>query len=222
MELEKKYTVAKIGVLALLAVCVLLGAALLKDKDEPIRIDDLSAPAMPKGLESFSKSFSKEFKQGQDQAFDMLDKFFDEGFFKDNSDPFQKMEQMRRDIHKKLEKGLQGSFDDSWDDWYDARFTGHDSFSMSMEDKAHAYEYKISIPNRSSQDLKVDVTKDGIQISGTLNKVVEKKNADGEVTARQEVASTVSQRFSLPDDANYGSAKITNGDDQIIITVPKV
>ena len=96
--------------MALLVVCVLLGAALLKDKDEPIRIDDLSAPAMPKSLESFSKSFSKEFKQGQDQAFDMLDKFFDEGFFKDNSDPFQKMEQMRRDIHKKLRERTAGPF----------------------------------------------------------------------------------------------------------------
>ena len=222
MELQKKYTLAKVGIAVLLVVCVGFGAALFKKQDEPIRLGDLSAPQLPKSLESFSKSFSKEFKQGQDQAFDMLDKFFDEGFFKDNSDPFKQMEQMRRDIHKKLEKGLQGSFDDSWSDWYDARFTGHDSFTMSMEDKAHAYEYKISIPNRSSQDLKVDVSKDGIQVSGKLNKVVEKKNADGQVTARQEVSSSINQRFSLPVDANYGSAKITNGDDQIVITVPKV
>ncbi|MBI9075793.1 MAG: Hsp20 family protein [Desulfatibacillum sp.] len=222
MQLEKKYSMAKLGMAVLLVICVGLGVSLLRDKKDSTTLDVWKSASGTKSFESFPKSFAKEFKQGQNHAFDMLDKYFDDSFFKGYGKPFEEMEKMREELMNQMEKGMQGSFDNSWDDWYNSRFSGGGSISLNMEETAHSYVYRITIPNREEQSLKVDVSKDGIKIEGKLNRKVVKTDGDGNVVSRQQVQSSVSQHFSLPSNADYAKAAITNSEDEIVIKIPKI
>lgn len=221
MELEKKYSMAKLALVVLCVVCVALGASLVRDRGSSGKNALWSGSDPAKSFEAFSESFSRQFQQGHDRSREMLDKFFDDGFFRDNKDPFEAMEKMRKELLGRMEKGVRESFDSSWDDWHGSRFSGGGSLSLDMEETGHSYIYRIAIPNREGRNLKVDVSEGGIRIEGKLERKREKKDSGGSVVARQEAQSSVSQHFSLPLNADYAKAEITNGEDEIVIKIPK-
>lgn len=205
---------AKVGIVVLAVICIGQAFAiyhLLKAEKEPLA-----------DMDDFSTHVFESFKQNQKKQWDDFDRFFDDRFFKREHDPFQAMERFKERAKRMMEDSFRGQFDQSWNSWFDSRF-GNDSaqIGINQEEEGDHYVITLTVKELDDHDLKIDIDADGISISGSYSKTVEKKDESGRVVSRQERRESLSRKFAIPEDADYKKADIQKEKDRVVIKLPK-
>jgi HSP20 family molecular chaperone IbpA len=177
-----------------------------------------------KNADDFSSFFHKKFKAENKNQWDRFDHFFNDDFFQNQNDPFGEMDIFHRNIEEMMEKTLRPSFRQSWDSWFDDRFFPYDDqINMQISETQDSYIVELTMPDGLQDNkLNVDITKENISIDGNFTKNIEKKDAEGKVIARNESRQSISQKFSIPENADFEKARIDQKADRIIITLPKI
>lgn len=222
MELQKKYRLAQIVIVGLCILSIAMGVALSRAQKESSL--PMEKEKMPKfdSFDSFFNSFNHRFQNDGRHSFDMLDQFFNDGFFAGKSDPFKEMERMQKQMKQEMDKSLRETFDSSWNSWFGNRFMGGDALDMNVYETKNAYVYRFTIPNLKEQKLDVNVSKEGITIQGDFTQNAEKMNPQRNVVARQEKHSSVYRNFPIPEDADVQKAEVNNQGGQIVVKVPRI
>ena len=173
-------------------------------------------------IEGFSSFMGKKLGNERRDTWGMFDKFFDEDFFHRASDPFGEMDRFRRRVENMMEKESKGLFQRSWDSWFSNRFLGTEGdMNIDTTENDDNYTVKIHIPNLKENKIDIRVDENGISIDGQYSQEVEKKDPKGNVVSKQELRRSVTRRLALPENAEYGKAKIENKKDKIVIVLPK-
>ncbi len=172
----------------------------------------------------FSSFVHKKFKEENKNQWDRFDNFFDDHFFLNNNDPFMVMDDFHQRMDEMMEEKLKPSFRHSWNSWFDDRFSLHsDKVEMQVSETKKNYIVELKMPiGVQDNELKIDINQKGISIEGDFKKILEKEDEHGNVIARTESRQSISQKFSLPDDADYENASIDQTKSKTIITLPKI
>ncbi|MBW1990430.1 MAG: Hsp20/alpha crystallin family protein [Deltaproteobacteria bacterium] len=219
MDLDKKYRFAKVAIVVLCLACVGLLVGLARSSDEKAATVPEFVPEF-KDLDSFSRSLAKQLEAQRREAFRMFDRFFGDEFFRDQAKPFKEMERLHQELMERMEESFRHYFDRHWDDWFDSRFT-QGGLRLERKNTGDAYVYRFTIPDAKEQKLDVEVSERWISIKGEFIQQLERKDSRGRVTARQEQRQTVAQSFSIPGDADYQRADISQKDGEIVVRIPR-
>jgi HSP20 family molecular chaperone IbpA len=216
MDRHKKHYVLFVVITVLAVVCLIQAVIIFHHPDrEPVSHDFQDG-------DSFSHFLTKKFKKETDDQWGFLDRFFSDDFFAKRNDPFTEMDEFHQRMNKMMNKNLKPSFENSWDAWFSNRFLGgNGNFEIRTEEKKDSYVITLEIPNLKDNKLNITIDEDGISIEGELTQIAERKDARGNVIARQEVHRSISQRFPIPHDADHEGAEIDNDGDRIKISLPK-
>ncbi len=176
-----------------------------------------------KNADDFSSFFHKKFNAENKNQWDRFDSFFNDDFFQNQNDPFGAMDIFHRNIEEIMKKSLRPSFRQSWDSWFDDRFFHYDDkIHMQISETQDSYIIEFTMPaGLQDNELNVDITKENISIDGNFTKIIEKKDADGKIIARNESRESISQKFPIPENADFEKASIDQKEDRIIISLPK-
>ena len=219
MEVTGKYRMLLILIAVLIIICVIEGIFIVKNSD----LKFFWGVNRDKDFDQFSYSLLDKFKQDKEENWDKFDRFFDDDFFKYRDDPFHDMERMQRQMQEMMEKEFKESFHDSWDGWFNRRFYRKtDDIKIKTEEKRDSYEIVIDIPNLEENKLNVSVDDTGIHIVAEVERIVEKKDSQGNIISSSKVHRKVDQTFPVPDNADYQNAQMAYKKNRVIITLPKL
>ena len=234
MRVNTKYRIAVTVIAMLCIACVALGAALYQtqsttgDKtdtvDEPAREGQATGE---KNFDAFFHNLDQQFQAERRQSFQLLDNFFNDDFFNNTEEPFQAMEKIHREMLNRMGKNLKGTFDNSWDAWFKDRFSdtgllpGDALLNERTEETKNAYIYHFTTPNLNGRKLNVQIDEQGITIQGDYIRQAGKTNDKDKVIARQELHSSIYERFPIPEGVDLDKAKIDNKDNEITVRLPK-
>ena len=210
MRVNTKYRIAVTVIAMLCIACVALGAALYQTQSTTgDKTDTVDEPAERR------------------QSFQLLDNFFNDDFFNNTEEPFQAMEKIHREMLNRMGKNLKGTFDNSWDAWFKDRFSdtgllpGDALLNERTEETKNAYIYHFTTPNLNGRKLNVQIDEQGITIQGDYIRQAGKTNDKDKVIARQELHSSIYERFPIPEGVDLDKAKIDNKDNEITVRLPK-
>ena len=82
----------------------------------------ITASNMPAELEKLPAEIDNKFNADVVSTGKMLDKYFNEDFFKTGMEPFKQMQAFHDRMIKKFEHETQNMFGKSWDNWYKQKF----------------------------------------------------------------------------------------------------
>jgi HSP20 family molecular chaperone IbpA len=217
MYRHKKHYVLFAVITVLAVVCLIQAVIIFLHEDRGRISGDF------RNGESFSHFLTEKFHKERDDQWDLLDRFFSDDFFAKRNDPFAEMDEFHQRMNRMMKESLRPSFQDSWDSWFNNRFLGGTGdVEIRTEEKKDSYVITLEIPNLKDNKLNITINEDGISIEGELTQIAERKDARGNVVARQEVHRSISQRFPIPHDADHEGAEIDNDGDRIKISLPKV
>lgn len=214
---DRKHNFWRLITVLLLVVCLIQGAVLFKF----LRPDVFKR--QPSGdVDAFSSFLNDKFRQEQKGSRDLFDRFFSDEFFTQKTDPFEEMEQMRRQMEKLMDNTVQNRFRDSWGGWFDDRFFGASSqITIDQEETGDSYVYTVTIPNLAENNIDIAIDGNGIVLSGEFSQAVERKDGNGHIIGKSEMRQCMSRTLSVPVDADIEKARIDNRKEKIIITLPK-
>ena len=212
---EKNHYGIKVAILLLVIICLVQGAVIYSlTKSTPHKFDTIS---------DFSSFIHDEFKKDNKQLWDNLDNYFDKDFFQKQPEPFVAMEKFHQDLEKMMDESFKNPFRHSWDSWITERFSGlDDTIDMTSKETKDSYIITFTMPDAKSNKLDINIDENGISLQGEVSKAVEKKDAKGNIIARNEMRQSLSQQFPLPPDADYKTAEIKNHDNKMVITIQKI
>jgi len=217
MDSRKRSYILSAVIIVLGVVCLIQAMIIFRNVD--------GGPISPdfRNGESFSHFLTEKFKKERDDQWGFLDRFFSDDFFAKRNDPFTEMDEFHQRMNRMMKKNLKPSFENSWGAWFSNRFLGgNGDVEIRTEEKKDSYVITLEIPNLKDNKLNIRINEDGISIQGELTQIAERKDARGNVIARQEVHRSISQRFPIPHDADHEGAQIDNDGDRIKISLPKV
>jgi HSP20 family molecular chaperone IbpA len=210
----KKHTGIK--VLSVLLIFVCFGQAIFiyylikKEPEKFVNADE------------FSSFVNKKFKDDSKNLWENYDKFFDENFFRKQTDPFAAMEQFHKRMEEQMDEAFKNPFSSSWDSWLGNRFSGLDEkIDIDTKDNGNSYIITMNVPNLKDSKLNINIDEKGISMEGDVAKIVEKKDSKGNIVARNEMQQTISEKFPIPADADYKTAEVQKQKDKIVVTMQK-
>jgi HSP20 family molecular chaperone IbpA len=216
MELKRKFRISLVLVSILVCVSLIEGIIIIRNLSSAKSTDRYGSQ------EHFSSFLENLFKKEKNQTWGILDDFFNEDFFRTETDPFKEAERLRRQWSDMMEKETKKSFQDAWDGWFSDRFfDGSDEIGIETKEKGDAYVMELKIPNLKQNKLTINVDKNGISVEGEFTQIAEKKDPKGNVIRKHEVHRKISRQFPIPYDANHEKAEIKNKGDEVIIILPK-
>jgi HSP20 family molecular chaperone IbpA len=167
-------------------------------------------------------ALDEKFKTDKNQKWNLFDRYFDDDFFSNRSDPFEEMERMQQQLDKLLSGNSGKLFNDTWEGWFDDRFFGGSSgINIDTAEKKDAYIITINIPNLKENKINIQIGKDGISIDGDFSQTIEKRDNDGNVINKHEMFKSISRTIPVPDGVDTDEAVIDQNGDNIIIRLPK-
>jgi HSP20 family molecular chaperone IbpA len=173
-------------------------------------------------FEKFSSSIQDMFERNRKERDTLFDHFFDEDFFSTGKDPFKEMERLHKQLEEQMHKKHKGTFTDSWSSWFGERFLGgSDDIELDEEEKNDAYVFTLKIPNLKKNKIDIKISADGILITGEFSQIAERKNTEGNITAKKEIHKSISKNIPIPSNADHKRATVENKKDNIVITMPK-
>jgi HSP20 family molecular chaperone IbpA len=219
LEEKKKYRQLTVLIAVLILICIVQGFFLLKDGD----FSFFWWKEKDNTVETFSQSLLDEYKNNQKDHWGRFDRFFDDDFFKQRSDPFKEMEDIQRRMREMMEKDFKKPFSNAWDGWFNNRFQKEsNTINLHTQEKKDSYIITITIPNSKENNLNVTVDTDGVRVEADVEQIVEKKDSAGNIIARSTVHRRLDQTYPIPPDAEYEKAQMEYKKDKVIITIPKL
>jgi HSP20 family molecular chaperone IbpA len=217
LETARKFKILIALIIMLVFICAAEGVIIGKNIGLFFRSGDYN------DFGSFSSFLKNKFNKEQKNNWNIFDRFFDNEFFSQRTDPFGDMERFRRHLEEMMEKGVRGNFGNSWDSWFNSRFLeGDGDITIDTNEKKDSYVLTLKIPKLKENRLKINIDKDGILVSGEFTQIAEEKDSNGNVMSKHEMHRTISRKISIPPDADHERAQVENKGDKIIITLPKL
>jgi HSP20 family molecular chaperone IbpA len=93
---------------------------------------------------------------------------------------------------------------------------------MQMTEKGNTYVITLNVPQLDAKKMDVKIEKNLISVVGSYSQTNEKKDKKGRVIDKQEISKTLSEGFSIPQDADYNHARIDRKPNGFEITLPKL
>jgi HSP20 family molecular chaperone IbpA len=217
MEERGKRKTWMVVVIVLSAICLVQGFIIVRNS-----MNRQSTPVISNDIDKFSFFLDEKYKKEKNESLDLFDQFFNDNFFTDGSDPFEKMEKLHRQMEERMSRNTRNRFNDSWRGWFGERFfDGSAEIEFDMKEEQDAYVLTINIPNLKENRINVNVEKDGIEIEGDFSQSIEKKDSNGNVIGRHQISQTVSKKLPIPDEADYSKATIDAEKNKITVRLPK-
>jgi len=170
----------------------------------------------------FSTFLDKQFQNDKNQKWSLFDRYFNDDFFSNRSDPFDEMARMQQQLDELMSEHSGKMFNDTWDGWFDDRFFGGSSeINIDTTEKKDAYLITINIPNLKENKINIHIEKDIISINGDFSQTIEKRDNDGNIINKHEMFKSISRTLPVPDGVDTDKAVIDQNGDNIIIRLPK-
>lgn len=215
---KKNEKIIRVVVIILAVVCVAQAMIIYK-----YAIHRSPESDMFHDTDKFSNLLDETFKKEKNEKWNLYDRFFDEDFFSNQTDPFKEMERMHRRLEEMMDGHSRDMFKDSWKGWFDNRFFGGSSdIGFDTKENKNAYLITISIPNLKENKLKINIEKDAISINGEFSQTIEKKDGNGNIIGKHEMRQSLSREIPVPGDVDVDKAEIDQKKDKIIINLPKI
>ena len=128
----------------------------------------------------------------------VFDRFFNDEFFRNHSDPFAEMERIRKEMRNMFSKTDMNVFNSSWDKWFKERMR-MDEFRTQVSRTDKNVIVAISVPGIKLQTEDISVSKGRIKISfNAVSKHEEKKNGG---VVKSEISKSYEKIMPVPEDA---------------------
>lgn len=172
--------------------------------------------------DDFTSFIHNQFQNDNKRLWANFDNYFNDNFFRKQPDPFSAMEKVHQRMENMMDASFKNPFHDSWNSWISNRFSGvNDTINTTSKETKNAYIITLTTPDLKNNQLNINVDENGISVKGDVSKLVEKKDAKGNVISQNKMEESISEQFPIPADANYKTAQIDNQNDKIVITLPK-
>ena len=217
METKTKSKIIGMAVIFLIVVCCVQGWIIYRNSHQ-LSLD----PDIFQNEDHFSTFLDEQFQTDKNKKWNLFDRYFNDDFFSNRSDPFEEMARM----HKQLDEMMSGHsgnvFSDTWDDWFDDRFFGGSSeIDINTKEEKDAYVITINIPNLKENKINIHLEKDGISIDGDFSQTIEKRDDDGNIINKHEIFKNISRTIPVPDGVDIDKAVVDRNGNNILIRLPK-
>jgi len=166
-----------------------------------------STPATPRKL-TFKNSKMKS----------IFDQFYNDDFFDRSHDPFEEMRKMRERMMKDFEDPQEGL--GFFDSWYQGKFGGGSAGEVKKREDEKSVYFDVTIKDVDPKKINIKVENGQIQISGTVEKKVEKKSENGDEASYS--SSSFHRSFPVPPQVDASKVQIDQQGDKLVLKFPKL
>ena len=92
--------------------------------------------------------------------------------------------------------------------------------SLTMDEHPSEYRIVVEVPDGQSIEINTEVSGQTLSVSGTMVSSVEESRPGSGMTLSS-VSSQFARSMLLPDDADEASIEVEQGEDAVVITLPK-
>lgn len=217
METKTKNKIIGLAGIFLILVCCVQGWIIYRNWNHHSPDSDIF-----QNEDRFSTFLDKQFQNDKNQKWSLFDRYFNDDFFSNRSDPFDEMARMQQQLDELMSEHSGKMFNDTWDGWFDDRFFGGSSeINIDTTEKKDAYLITINIPNLKENKINIHIEKDAISINGDFSQTIEKRDNDGNIINKHEMFKSISRTLPVPDGVDTDKAVIDQNGDNIIIRLPK-